>query len=158
MFTCLFDVVGYALLESMCLCAFCHVSCLDLHLYILICLDSCSSMSMCSVFTCLHAFFYAYMPLSMSPHACMLGFSFLHAFMRAFTCLDVHLHAYMHISMPIYFHAYFHAYISLHASCYLPWACVLYAMSMCLGLGYVCHAMCYCSPFVALSFFLVILA
>ena len=28
-------------------------------------------------------------------------------------------------------------------------------MFVCLDLGYVCHAMCYCSPFVALSFFLV---
>ena len=154
MFTCLFDVVGYALLESMCLCAFYHVSCLDLHPYILICLDSCSSMSMCSVFTCLHAFFYAYMPISMSPHACMLGFSFFHAFMRAFTCLDVHLHAYMHISMPICPDLCFHMLMRLDlcflcALCYLPCACALHAMFVCLDLGYVCHAMCYCSPFVA---------
>ena len=39
-----------------------------------------------------------------------------------------------------------------------PHACTLHAMFMCLDLGYVCHAMCYCSPFVALSFFLVFLA
>ena len=45
MFTCLHDVVGYALLGSMCLGTFCNVSCLDLHLYMLICLDSCSTMS-----------------------------------------------------------------------------------------------------------------
>ena len=46
MFTCLFDVVGYSLLGSMCLCAFRHVSCLDLHPYMSIRLDSCSTMSM----------------------------------------------------------------------------------------------------------------
>ena len=47
MFTCLFDVVGEALPESMCLCTFHHVSCLDLHPYMSICLDSCSTMFMC---------------------------------------------------------------------------------------------------------------
>ena len=41
----------------------------------------------------------------------------------------------------------------LYAS--FPCACAIYAMFGCLNLGYVCHAMCYCSPFVALSFFLV---
>ena len=41
------------------------------------------------------------------------------------------------------------------ALCHLPCACALYAMFVCLDLGYVCHAMCYCSPFVALSFILV---
>ena len=44
---------------------------------------------------------------------------------------------------------------SLYALCYIPCACVLHAMFVCLGLGYICHAMCYCSPFIALSFFLV---
>ena len=28
-------------------------------------------------------------------------------------------------------------------------------MFVCLDLGYVCHAMCYCSPFIALSLFIV---
>ena len=123
MLTCLYDVVGYALLGSMCL-------------------------------------FPWYMVRSMSSHACMLGFVFFHAFMLAFTCLDVHLHAYMNISMLICVDQC--AYMpmcsnlcSLHALCHLPYACVPHAMFMCLDLGYVCHAMCYCSPFVALSFFLV---
>ena len=31
-------------------------------------------------------------------------------------------------------------------------------MFVCIDLGYVCHAMCYCSPFVALSFFSCVLA
>ena len=38
---------GYTLLGSMCSCAFRHVLCLDPHPYMLICLDSCSSMFMC---------------------------------------------------------------------------------------------------------------
>ena len=33
----------------------------------------------------------------------------------------------------------------LYALCHLPCACALYAIFVCLGLGYVCHAMCYCS-------------
>ena len=43
---------------------------------------------------------------------------------------------------------------SLHALYYLSCACALHAMFVHLDLGYVCHAMCYCSPFVSLSFFL----
>ena len=42
---------------------------------------------------------------------------------------------------------------SLHALYYLPCACALLAIFVCLGLGYVCHVMCYCSLFVdCLSF------
>ena len=44
---------------------------------------------------------------------------------------------------------------SLHALCYLSSACALHAMFVCLDLGYVCHAMFYCTLFVTLSFFLV---
>ena len=44
---------------------------------------------------------------------------------------------------------------SLYTLCYVPYACALHAMFVCPHLGYVCHAMCYCSPFVVLSFFLV---
>ena len=43
---------------------------------------------------------------------------------------------------------------SLHALCYIPYACVLHAIFVCLDLGYVCHVKCYCSPFDALSFFI----
>ena len=38
---------------------------------------------------------------------------------------------------------------SLHALYYFPCACALHAMFVCLDLGYVCHAICYCSPFVS---------
>ena len=54
-----------------------------------------------------------------------------------------------------YFILYFLYLCSLHALCYIPYACALHAMFVCLVLGYVCHAMCHCSPFVALSFFIV---
>ena len=47
---------------------------------------------------------------------------------------------------------------SLYALCYLPCACVLHAMFVCLDLGYVCHAMCYCSPFVPFIVFSCVLA
>ena len=117
MFTCLFDVIGYALPESMCLSTFCHVSCLDLHSYMSIHLDSC----------CLYAKF---------------------------------LHVYMHVSMPICLYLCFHMLVcldlcSLHDLFHFPCDFALYTIFMCLNLGYVCHVMCYYSPFVALYFFLV---
>ena len=73
----------------------------------------------------------------------------------AMPCLD--LHVYMHVSMLICLDRCFHMLVcsdlcSLHALCYFSCACVLHAMFVHLDLGYVCHAMCYCSPFVALSF------
>ena len=69
MFTCLYDVVGYALLGSMYLCVYFHAIWLDPCLYMLICLDLCSSMSMCEAFTCLHTYFHAYMCRSVCLHA-----------------------------------------------------------------------------------------
>ena len=62
--------------------------------------------------------------------------------------------------MPICLDLCFHMLVCLdlgsqHALCYLPCACVLHAMFVCLDLGYVCHTTSYCSPFVALSFFIV---
>ena len=82
------------------------------------------------MFVCI---FYAPMP----SYACMLGFVIFHAFMLTSTCLD--LHAYMLVSLLL---------CSLHVLCCFPCACALHAMFVCLDLGYVCHAMYYCSPFV----------
>ena len=70
------------------------------------------------------------------------------------------LHVYMYVSMPICLDLCFHMPMcldlrSLYVLCYFPCACALRVMFVCLDLGYVCHAMCYCSLFVALSFFLV---
>ena len=95
MFTYLYDVVDYAFLGSMCLCTFFHVSCLDLHPYVLICLDSCSSMHMCQVSTCLHACFYAYISRSMFSHAYVLGFVFPTCFIRSSMCLCAPYHVRM---------------------------------------------------------------
>ena len=73
MLTCLYDVVGYALLGYMCLCVYFHVIWLDLSLHILICLDSSSSMPICKVSTCLHVCFYSYMSRSMFSTYFMLS-------------------------------------------------------------------------------------
>ena len=71
--------------------------------------------------------------IAMCLHACFYAYAYIYAS----TCLCVWIYAlYM-----------------LYAS--FPCACVLYAMIAFLDLGYVCHAMCNCSPFVTLSFFLV---
>ena len=96
---------------------------------------------------------YAHMPISESSHACMLGFMFYHVYVLnfyMFTCMFLCLYAYIYASTCSCVWIY-----SLHVSCYFPCAYALYAMFACLDLGYVCHAMCYCSLFVALSFFLV---
>ena len=101
---------------------------------------------------CVYSFLPCYRVRSMSSHAYMLGFTFLHVYVLGSTCL----HA---CFIPICLNLCFHMLVcldlwSLHALCYLPCACALHAMFVCLDLGYVCHAMCYCSPFVALPFFL----
>ena len=69
----------------------------------------------------------------------------------------------MHVSMPRCLDLCFRMLVcldlcSLHALCYLPCACELHAMFVCLDLGYVCHAMCYCSPFVIFISFSCVLA
>ena len=85
----------------------------------------------------------------------------LYAWTHVLPCLCAKfLHVYMYVSMPICLHLCFHMLVcldlySLHVSCYFPCVCAFYAMFACLDLGYVCHAMCYCNPFVALSSFLV---
>ena len=48
-----------------------------------------------------------------------------------------------------------HILCSIHVSCYGTCACAFYCLFTCLDLGYVCHAMCYCRPFVTFSFFIV---
>ena len=127
MLTCLYDVVGCALLRSTCLyaCSMLPYLCLCLHL--LVCLDLCSSMLLCLN---PHAQMYIYMPTCRFPS--------LYVQISVFTCLGL---------------------CFLHALYYLPCSCVLHAMFMCLGLDLLCHAMCYCSPFVtfvSFSFVLVI--
>ena len=112
------------------------------------------------MFVCM---FYAPMPMSMPSYACMLEFVFFHAFTLTPTYLDVHSHAYMHIFMPICVDLCCHMLVcldlcSLHAVCHLPCACALHAMFLCLNLGYVYHAICYCSHFFAFVFLSCVLA
>ena len=98
-------------------------------------------------------FFSCFMLRSTSIHLC--------AWIHVLPCLCAKfLHVYMHVSMPICLYLYFHMLVcsdlcSLHALYFFPCACVLYAMFVCLGLDLVCHAMCFYSPFVTSSFFLV---
>ena len=59
----------------------------------------------------------------------------------------------MYVPMPICLDLCFHMPMcldlhSLYAFCYILCACALHATFVYLDLGYVCHAMCYCSPFV----------
>ena len=120
----------------------------------------------------LHAHMIDIMSIDMSCldlHVCM-HILCSYAYIRVFTCLYAWIHVlpclcakflyvYMHVSVPICLYLCFHMLVwldlySLHVSCYFPCACALYAMFACLDLGYVCHVMCYCSPFVVLSSFL----
>ena len=153
-YACLMSMV---MLCSMCSCAFLHVLCLDPHLHMFICLDSRSSMFMCqpsrihtryhaharsTFFTCLHAQIQVFALLYVQIYI----FTRLHARIQVFTCLYVQIYVFTCLCAQIY---------ALLALCHLPCACALHAMFVCLGLDLVCHAMFYCSPFVALSFFLV---
>ena len=99
---------------------------------------------------CLCTFFHVSC-LDLHPYIYVLGFMFYHVYVLnfyMFTCMFLCLYAYIYISMPI-------CLCSLHALYFFPCDCVLYAMFVCLGLDLVCHVLCYCSPFVASSFFLV---
>ena len=162
----------------------CHVSCLDLCSHMFICLDLHAQRFMpyfsmfCSFFCSmlmlgLHVHMLDIMSMVMSCldlHVCMhvqcsygqiLVFTCLYAWIHVLPCLCAKfLHVYMYVSIPICLDLCFHMSMcldlcSLHVLCYIPCACVLHVMFVCLDLGYVCHAMCYCSPFVTLSFFLV---
>ena len=121
MLTCLFDVVGYALLGSMCF----------------MCLFPCY-MVRSMFFTCLYAW------IHVLPCLCV---KFLHIYMHTSTliCLDLCFHMLVCLDL-----------CSLHALCYRLCACALHAMFVCLDLDYVCHAICYCSPFVTLFLFLML--
>ena len=111
------------------------MSCLDLH----VCMHVLWSYPWIRVFTCLYAW------IHVLPCLCA---KFLHVYMYVAMpiCLDLCFHMPMCVDLR-YVHAFY----------YIPSACALHAMFVCLDLGYVCHAMCYCSPFVTLSFFLVFL-
>ena len=76
----------------------------------------------------------------------------LYAWIHVLPCLcAMFLCVYMYVSMPICLDLCSHMLVrfdlcSLHALCHIPYACALHAIFLCLGLGYVCHAMCYCIP------------
>ena len=74
------------------LCVYFHAIWLDPSLHMLICLDSCSSMSMYKVPKYLHVCFDAYMSRSMFLHAYVLGSMFSTCFVLSFTCLCAPCH------------------------------------------------------------------
>ena len=131
---------------------FCSMLMLGLRAHILDIMSmvmSCLDLHVCMHFLC----FYAPMPISESSHACMLGFMSFHVYVLnfyVFTCMFLCLYVYVYAS-----------------TCYCVWIYALYMFHVifhvlvrsmpcsCLDLGYVWHAMSYCSPFVTLSFFLV---
>ena len=118
-----------------------HAHMLDIMSMIISCLD---------LHVCMHV---------LCSYAYIRVFTWLYAWIHVLPCLCAKfLYVYMHVSMPICLCLCFHMLVcldlcSLYVSCYSPCACALHAMLVCLGLGYVCHAMCYYSPFVALSSF-----
>ena len=111
----------------------------------------CSNLCVCTLFvtfyaqiricTCLYAWIHVlpcpctsfHMPTHMLPCLCLD------------LCLCAQIYVFKCLCAQIY---------ALLALCHLPCACVLHAMFVCLDQGYVCLALCYCSPFVALPFFL----
>ena len=133
------------------LCLFCSRLVLGLHAHMLV--------WYCRL--CLAWIYVFYVFISML-YGYILVFTCLYAWIHVLPSLCVkYLHVYMHVSMPICLDLCFHMLVclnlcSLHALCYFSCACALHAMFVCLDLGYVCHAMCYCSPFVALSLLLVL--
>ena len=131
-------------------------SCLDLLFYTLICLDLHALGFMpCFPFYVdvrLHAHMLDIMSMVMSCldlHVCMHILCF-YAYIRVFTCLyawihvlpclrtsflHVHLNVFMLICLDLCFHMPMCLDLcSLHTLCYLPCACVLHAMFVCLGL------------------------
>ena len=93
---------------------------------------------------------------STSVHVYMLGFMFFHVYVLSFymfTCMFLCIYAQINVFTCLCAWIY-----ALLALCYLPCACALHAIFVCLNLGYVCHAMCYCSPFVPFITFSCVLA
>ena len=138
------------------LCA--HV--LDTMSMVMLCSDLCVRMlfamfyAQIHICTCLYAWihvlpclFASFNMFHMHCHAYaqIYIFTCLHARIQVFTCLYVWIYVLTCSCVQIF---------SLLALCHLPCAYVLHAMFVCLDLGYVCLAMCYCSPFIALPFFL----
>ena len=146
LFTCLFVFptcfMLYAIFSYV-LFLFCSMLMLGLHAHIL---DIMSMVMPClDPHVCMH---------DLCSYAYVYAFICMHAWICVLPCLCAKfLHVYVYVSMPICLDLCFHMPIcldlrSLHALCYLPWACALHAMFVCLDLGHVCHAMCYCNPFV----------
>ena len=91
MLTCLYDVVGYALLRPMCLCVYFHAIWFDPCLHMLIFIFFHVYVLTFYMFAC--TFFYAYVSRSMFPHVCVLGsmlymlYAIFHVLVCSMACL-----------------------------------------------------------------------
>ena len=112
----------------------------------------CSGLCVCMLFATflaqIHIHTYLYAWIHVLPYLCARFHMPTHVL--PCLCLDLCLCAQIYVFTCLC--AWIYAPLAL---CNLPCACALHAMYVCLDLGYVCLAMYYCSPFVALPFFLV---
>ena len=142
MCTCLYAQI----LVFTCLCLDSFFTCLDLHPYMLICLDLYVFMPY-AMFSCLDLSFpcivvQVYMLTCLISHF-WLCLALIYMFTRMFLCLNVQIYVFTCLRAQVFF-----SICSMLFPMLDQYACMLLAMFMCLGLGFVCHAMCYCSSFV----------
>ena len=132
--------------------SFCSMLMLGLHAHMFVwCCWLC--LAWIYVFLCI---FPCYMVRSLSSHAFLKhGFMFFHVYVLGLYMLMCMLYAYLSRSM------FSHAWVlgSMLFICFILSSMCLCTPChvLCLDLDYVCHAMCYCSPFVSLSCVLAIL-
>ena len=111
----------------------------------------CSNLCVCMIFAMFYAQIYICTCLQAWIHVlpCIYASFHMPTHVLPCLCLDLCLCAQIYVFTCLSTRIY-----TLLALCHLPCTCALHAMIVCLDLGYVCLAMCYCSPFVALPFFL----
>ena len=143
-----------------------HVICLDLHAlcfmpcFPMVCSSFCSMLMLGYMLTCLHDV------VSYALLGSMCWYVYFHAIwldpcFHMLICLDSCSSMLMKQACTCWcvcFYAYLSWSMFSHALYYLPCACAIHAMFVYLDLGYVCHAMCYCSSFVPSIAFSCILA
>ena len=108
--------------------SFLCVVCLNLYAHML---DIMSMVTPClDLHVCMHV---------LCSYAYVYAFTCLYAWICVLPCFYAHIHMLTYLFPCLYVP---------NVLCHLPYACALHAMFVCLDLGYVCHAMCYCRPFV----------
>ena len=126
---------------DLCVCVHFRAIWLDPSLHTLICLDSCFSMFVCKVSTCLHVWFYACMSRFMFSHAYVLRSMSSTCFMLSSMCLCTPCHVCMPRPRPC---------LLVHS---MPCSSIVAFLSLCLS--FLCfgllvqtrsrpHGLCYC--------------